>query len=149
MKVIFIKDQPGAGKKGEIKDVSDGYAANFLIPKGFAAVATQEILARIAKEAKEAQTKNHKEILRTQGLKNDLEKKVFVIKVKVGGKGQVFGGVHEKDIAQAVTDKTQIEIAKNQIEINSPIKQIGEHKAKVKLGTGIVANIKINVEASN
>ena len=147
MKVIFIKDVPGQGRRCEIKEVSEGYASNFLIPKKFAQLATAEIQQKISKESKEAEDKKLKEIEKLQNLKQDLEKRVFTVKVKVGDKGQVFGGVHEKDIAQAVGQKTDTNIDRHQVEISAPIKQIGPHQIKLKLAGGIIANLKINVEA--
>ena len=147
MKIIFIKDFQGGGKKGEIKDVSEGYAKNFLIAKGFARVATVDIQNKIAKEAKEALGKRQKELDKLQALRQDLEKRIFVVKVKVGDKGQVFGGVHEKDVAKVISDKTGGAVEKNQVEIPAAIKQLGEHQVKVKLSGGIIASVKIKVEA--
>jgi large subunit ribosomal protein L9 len=148
MKIIFIKDVAGAGKKGEVKDVNEGYARNFLIAKGFAQIATADIQNKIAKEAREAETKKQKEIGKLLELKQDLEKRLFTLKVKVGDKGQVFGGVHEKDIATLISSKISHPLEKNQVEITLAIKQLGEHQIKVKLGGGITANVKINVEAA-
>lgn len=147
MKVIFVKELSGTAKKGEIKDVSDGYAKNFLIAKGFAQAATADIIARVEKEAREAKVKDERKLGKLQELKLDLEKRIFSVKVKVGDKGQVFGGVHEKDIAQAVSDKMGQQIDRHQIEISSAIKELGEHQVKLKLAAGIIASIKINVEA--
>jgi large subunit ribosomal protein L9 len=147
MKIIFLKDVPGQGKRGEIKEVSSGFAENFLIKKGFAQVATADIQNKIAKEAKEAEIKKLKEIEKLQVLKQDLEKRVFTVKVKVGDKGQVFGSVHEKDIAAVISGKINHPVEKSQVEIPSAIKELGEHQVKVKLAGGIIANVKINVEA--
>ncbi len=149
MKVIFVKELSGTAKKGEIKDVNNGYAQNFLIAKGYAQIATAEIQAKIVKEAKEAETKKLKEIEKLQALKLDLEKRVFTIKVKVGDKGQIFGSVHEKDISSSISSKLNYPLEKNQIAIENPIKQIGEHLVKIKLGGGISANVKIKVEAGS
>ena len=148
MKIIFIKDQPGAGKKGEIKDVNDGYAKNFLIAKGFAVVATAEIQAKVAKEKKEADIKRLKEIGKLEALKTDLEKRVFTLKIKVGDKGQIFSGVHEKDILAAVNSKMGLSLEKNQILLDKPIKELGEHKVKVKLAANLPATISLDVEAA-
>lgn len=148
MKIIFLKDTPGQGKKGQIKDVTSGFAENFLIPKGLAQVATADIQARLAKEAKEAEAKNQKDLDKLQSLKIEMEKRTFTVKVKVGEKGQIFGSVHEKDIAAAISAKLNHQLEKNQIEIGGAIKQIGEHQVKVKLGRGIIAGVKINVEAA-
>lgn len=146
MKVLFIKDVLGGPKRGQIKDVSDGYAQNFLIPKGFAQIATPEIIARIEKEGKEAEAKKLKEIEKLKHLKAEMEKREFAVKVKVGDKGQVFGGVHEKDIAKAVGEKMGMAIDKSQVELSGIIKEIGMHEAKLNLSSGIIAKIKINIE---
>ena len=79
--------------------------------------------------------------------KADLEKRVFVFKVKVGDKGQIFSGVHEKDVVSAINSKTGLNLEKNQVELGSIVKGLGMHSAKVKLAPGIVANIQLNVEA--
>ena len=147
MKIIFIKDHPGTGKKGEVKEVNDGYAKNFLIAKGFAQIATPEIIAKVAKEAKEAVAKKNRELEKLAAAKADLEKRVFVFKVKVGDKGQIFSGVHEKDVVSAINSKTGLNLEKNQVELGSIVKGLGMHSAKVKLAPGIVANIQLNVEA--
>jgi len=147
MKVIFIKDAPGQGRKGEIKEVSEGYAHNFLIPKGFAQTATADIQAKIAKESKEAEAKKQKESVRLLQFKADMEKRTFAVKVKVGDKGQIFGSIHEKDIALVIASKMNIQLEKHQVELISSIKALGEHKVKVKLGSGVTATVKINAEA--
>lgn len=147
MKVIFLKDAPGQGRKGEIKEVSEGYAQNFLIPKGLAQVATADVQNKIAKEAKEAEIKKLRETEKIQKLKQEMEKRVFTVKVKTGDKGQIFGSVHEKEIAVAVSTKMGVAIEKHQIDISAPIKSVGEHQIKIKLGGGIISNAKIKVEA--
>ncbi|MCL5666878.1 MAG: 50S ribosomal protein L9 [Patescibacteria group bacterium] len=147
MKVIFLKDAPGQGRRGEIKDVSEGYARNFLIPRGFVQTATVDIQAKIAKESKEAENKRLKEIEKLRLLKSDLEKRTFTLKVKVGDKGQIFGSVHEKDVVQTINHKMNANLEKHQIALPVPIRALGEHQAKVKLGSGLEANIKLHVEA--
>ena len=147
MKVIFLKDVSGQGRRGEIKDVSEGFANNFLIAKGLAQAATAEIQAKIAKEKKESEFKQQKELSRLAQLKTEIEKRTFIVKVKVGQQGQIFGGVHEKDIASAIGGKLNRTFDKNQITIDAPIKQTGEHQVKIKLGQGIIAVAKIMVEA--
>jgi large subunit ribosomal protein L9 len=146
MKIIFIKDQPGGGKRGEIKEVSQGYAENFLIAKGFAKVATAEVQAKIAKEKKEAEAKAGRELERLMDAKTDLEKRTFSLAVKVGDKGQIFSGVHDKDIAEAINKKMDLNLDRRAVELSKPIKELGEHKVKVKIGFGITANINIKVE---
>ncbi len=146
MKIIYIKDQPGGGKKGEIKEVSEGYASNFLIPKGFARVATVDVQAKIAKEQKEAQAKANKEQERVLAHKQDLEKRTFTLNVKVGDKGQIFSGVHDKDIAETINKKMDLNIDRHAVELSKPIKELGEHTVKLKLGAGVTASIKIKID---
>jgi large subunit ribosomal protein L9 len=146
MKIILLKDFSGVGRKGEIKIVSDGYAHNFLIPKKIAQPASAEIEAKIAKEAREAAQKRERDAVKINELKKDLEKRQFTLRVKVGEKGQVFGGVHEKGVAEAVSEKVGIAVLKNQVILDGNIKELGTHSAKINLGGGIVANIKLNLE---
>jgi len=84
--------------------------------------------------------------VRLQSAKQDLEKRVFTIKVKVGDKGQIFSGVHEKDVLSAVNGKTNLSLEKNQVDLTKPIKELGEHQVKLKLASGITASIKIKIE---
>jgi large subunit ribosomal protein L9 len=146
MKIILIKDVSGVGKRGDVKEVSEGYASNFLIPKGFAQVVSQQLQAKLAKEAQEAAAKHQKELVRLQLLKIEMEKRTFTVKVKVGDKGQVFGSVHEKDIAKVIGEKMNLAMEKNQIELVAPIKTLGIHQIKIKLGSGTLATTKINLE---
>lgn len=146
MKIIFLKDQPGSGKKGEIKEVSDGYAKNFLIAKNIAQPATPQIIAKVQKEAKEHEVKKTKELERQKNLKLEIEKKQFNLKVKVGDKGQFFGSIQEKDIAKAISEKMQIVLEKHQVEIETPIKALGDHLVGVKLGPGLLAKVKIHID---
>ncbi len=146
MKVYFIKDSPQGGKKGDIKEVSDGYGANFLIAKGFAVPATPQIIAKIEKEGREAEDKRIKDLKKLEALKQNLEKRIFTVKVKVGDKGQIFGGIHEKEIAEKLSRESGISIEKSQISLSAPLKTLGEHKIKVKLAGNLEAGIKILVQ---
>ena len=143
MKVIFLKNLSNISVKGEIKEVSDGYANNFLIPKGFAKTATQTLLAQIAKEEQEAREKLKRAASKLEELKKELEKREFTIKVKMGDKGQIFGGVHEKDIAKAVSNKMGTKIEKNQVIISEDFKQLGARTVKIKLGNGLLSQLKL------
>lgn len=142
MKVILTKPVSGLGKIGEIKEVSDGYGNNFLIKKGLARLATKEAVGRRLKEDKEAQGKQEKEVGKLQTLKANLEKQKFTMPVKVGPQGQIFGGVHEKEIADLLNKKLSANIEKHQIH-TTPLKELGEHKVKIKLGNGLNAETTI------
>ena len=147
MKVILLKDIPQIGRKGEIKEVSDGYATNFLFKHKFGAPATKEVQDKSARAKADAKAREAKDVKRAEDAKRDLEKRVFSLKVKVGDKGQIFGGIHEKDIVAAINSKTNFGIDKSQITEHTSIKALGEHKITVKLGKGQKAQITLNIEA--
>jgi large subunit ribosomal protein L9 len=146
MKVIFLKDVPKLGRAGEIKDVSKGHANNFLIKQGLAKPATAAVQQHVAKEAKEAAARKDKELARLQRIKADLEKRTFTLKVKVGDKGQVFGGIHEKDIIAVIKEKTGVELEKHHIDAHHGMKSLGIHEITIKLGSNIVAKTKIDLQ---
>lgn len=147
MKVILLKDVAKIGKRGQICEVSDGYAKNFLLAKKLASVATPDVQAKVAKESREQEDKKKRQSSKLLDLKKDIETKTFTIKVKVGDKGQIFGGAHEKDIVQVINAKLGSNFEKNTIHIDHPIKQLGSHKVSLKLGSGVVAVANINIEA--
>lgn len=147
MKVILLTDVPKIGRKGELKDVSDGFANNMLIRKGLAALATKEAQAMLAKETKGKTAAQEKAQRQAERDKAELERRTFAVKVKVGDKGQLFSGVHEKDIAAAIYQKTKIQIDPHKIDAHHGIKKLGEHIINIKLGQGITAKTKINLEA--
>lgn len=147
MKVILLTDVAKIGRKGELKEVSDGLARNMLIRKGLAVIATQEAQNKLVKEQKEKSSAKEREISKAAQTKAELERRTFTVKVKTGDKGQVFGGVHEKDIAAAIYQKTKLTVEKSQIDAHKGIKQLGEHTINIKLGSGIIAKTKINLES--
>lgn len=146
MKIILLKDIPKIGKKGHVSEVNDGYAKNFLIAKKLAAPATPEIQARVAKEAKEATDKHERSTAKLKELKAELEKRTFSIQVKMGDKGQIFGGAHDKDIIEVINKKLGSALDKHTVQLNRPIKNLGAHTVTLKLGSGITAQTTINIE---
>ncbi len=147
MKVILLTDIPKVGRRGEIKEVSNGLANNMLIPKKLAVIATKEAETKHTQEQKNQNVAKQKALKMAENHKVDLERRTFTVKVKVGDKGQVFSGVHEKDIAAAIFQKTKIELEKHQIDAHHGIKTLGKHVVNIKLGQGVTAKAKINLEA--
>lgn len=144
MEVIFIKDLKNQGKKGQIKNVKDGYAENFLIKKGYAVMKTKENLAKLEHEQKNkaAQEAANKQI--AQDLKSKLDKVVIEFKVKTGEGDKVFGSISVKQVKDEL-QKQNFKIDKSQIEITSPIASLGFHNVDIKLYPGIIATIKVHL----
>jgi len=144
MKVLLIKDVKGLGKAGEIKNAKDGYARNFLIPKGFAKLATDEVVKEWQEEQKRKQEELEKELAKLNELKKKIESITLHIKHKLGANGQLYGAITNKEVAEHLQQKG-IEIDKKHIEMKQ-IKSVGEYSVDVKLGHGIHAELKLVVE---
>ena len=145
MKVILLADVKGTGKKGEMHDVSDGYARNFLFPKKLAQPATSQSIGEM--KARQESNKFHmdQEMAQAKELAEQLDKTDVVIHVKAGSTGRLFGAVTTKEIADAICEKTKIEIDKKKIAIDGDIKVYGDYEATIKLHSGVSAKIKVNV----
>ena len=145
MKVLLIKDVQGLGKVGEVKEVKDGYGKNFLIGKGFAKHATQEVLARHAASVRKHQEDEQKELERLKMISTQLEKLKIDIVKKIGKNNHLFGAVTKDEITQALKLQHDIEIDKKHIVSKENIKSIGEHNIDLKLGHGLKATLHVNV----
>lgn len=145
MKVIFTEDVKGKGKKGEMKDVADGYARNFLIPKGLAAEATTDTIntMKLKKKANDARIEEEKAQARAAAEK--LKGAQVVIKAKAGESGKLFGSVTSQEISDALKEQFGIEIEKNRIVQGDPIKSYGSYTIKAKLGYEISGDINLIV----
>ena len=144
MKVIFIKDLKNQGKKGEIKEVKDGYAKNFLIKNGYAIKETKESLKILERENKEAKTLDENLTKEAKVLKQNLEKEKITFTVKTGTNDKVFGSISAKQIKDKLDEKYKID--KKQIILKNPISSLGFHKVEIHLYKDIIAKIKIEVK---
>ncbi len=148
MKVILIKDLKGTGRAGEIVNVSDGYARNFLFPKGIAKEASEQNL-NIAKQQQKANEKRRMlELLSAEEAAKKLSGLKVVIMAKSGENGRLFGSVTAKEISEAIMKQHGIEIDKKKIVMNEHIKELGELKLQIKVHAGISADIAVSVEAA-
>lgn len=147
MKVILTQDVKAQGKKGQIVNVSDGYARNFLFPKGLAVVADAKAMADI--KNKEAAQQHRIEVERAEAkeLAKKLEPVVIKLKLQAGPDGRLFGSVTSKDIAEELEKLTGIKLDKKKIMLDDPIKSFGTYSVDVKLYTEIHG--KINVVVSD
>ena len=146
MKVILKQDVKSIGKKDEIHEVSDGYARNYLLPRGLAAAADANALntARTKSEAKahhEAEAKAAAEDLAAK-----IKGQIITVKVKGGASGKLHGKVTGKDVADQLTRLTGTEIDKKKVEMPSNSKEFGTYDAQIRLHAGVVAPFKIKVE---
>jgi len=143
MEVIFIKDLKNQGKKGQIKNVKDGYAENFLIKNGYAVLKTKENLAKLNHELKKKEELDLENQKTAKELKNKLDKVVLEFKVKTGQGDKVFGSISIKQIKEEL-DKLGYKIEKSMIEHTS-IASLGFHNVEITLYPNIVAIIKVHV----
>ena len=145
MKVILTQDVRAQGKKGQIIDVSDGYARNFLFPKGLAVAADNKALNEI--KNKEAAAKHKIEVERAEAreLAAKLEPVVIKLKLQAGPDGRLFGSVTSKDIAEALEKEYKISIDKKKIQLDDPIKSFGSFTIDVKLYQDVVGKLNVLV----
>ncbi len=146
MKVLLIKDVKSLGKKGEVKEVKDGYGKNFLIGKGFARHATPEILAQHAQDEIIVAENLEKEVGILKEIAKKLDKCEIIITKKLGQNGHIFGSVTKDEIANALQEQHNIEIDKKHINEKHAIKTIGEHDLDFKLGHGLHAVLHVDVQ---
>lgn len=143
MKVIFLKDLKGQGKKGEIKEVKDGYG-NFLIKNNIASLANEANLKHYNTVKSKQELEENLFIKECEKLKEQLEKLKINIKVKVGAQDRVFGSVSTKQIVTELK-KLNYDIDKNKIKLDHPLSSLGTHVVNVELHKKVIANIKINL----
>ena len=145
MKVIFIKDLKGQGKTGEEKNISDGYAKNFLIPKGYAIEATASNLNDFKGKKESEKFRKQQEIAEAETLKEKIEKISLEICVKTGNNGKLFGSITNKEISDKLKSDFGLSIDKKKIVLSDTIKTTGKYNIDIKLYQGISANLSVEV----
>ena len=145
MRVIFLKDVKGQGKKGEIKEVKDGYAQNFLIAKGFAEKLTEQSLGKYQREKKHEAEVDQEMRQQAEQLKNKLKDVKVSFKVKTGAGDKVFGSVSAKQIKDEL-EKHGYKIDKKQIDLDHALSSLGFHDVKINLYKEVYAKINVQLE---
>lgn len=145
LKVILLQDIRDFGGKGEVKNASDGYARNFLVPRGLAKIATPQAVAELEKEKAGKEKKAAAEISRNKESAAKLGKIEIKFSAKSSDGRAIFGSIGAQKIVEALKEKG-FEIDKSRIDLKSPLKTIGEHLVGISFGAGIEAKVKVLVE---
>jgi len=148
MKVILQEDVKALGKKGQVVEVKDGYARNFLFPKNLAVEATAGNLKEIERQQKIKDQEKQQELEAAQKLAKKLDNLEVALQVKSGDNGKLFGAVTSKDIAKSIEKAMKLKIDKRKIELKENIKTLGTYPVNIKLHPEVTVEIKVKVEAS-
>ena len=146
MKVILLQDVKGKGKKGQMIEISDGYARNYMLPKKLAIEATADAVNTMRMNDKAAAEKAAKERAEALEISKRLRDMTLIVKAKGGGAGRLFGSVTNQEIADALKANSGITLDKRKIVISDPIKNIGTYTVQCKLGYEITAPLTVKIE---
>ena len=146
MKVILLQDVKGKGKKGQMLEISDGYARNYLLPRKLAVGATADAVNTKKMNDKAAAEKAAKERAEALETSHKLRELTLVVTAKGGGAGRLFGSVTNQEIADALKEKSGIVLDKRKIVISDPIKSVGTYTVQCKLGYEITAPLTVKIE---
>lgn len=148
MKVILKQDVKNLGKKDSVIDVNDGYARNYLIPRGLAAEATAAALNEVKIKNEALKHRKENELAEAKNLAAKMSGMVVTVKSKAGANGKLFGSITGKDIADQLKVQHKLDIDKKMIVLPEAIKTLGETEVEIKLYTGVSTRIKVRVENS-
>jgi large subunit ribosomal protein L9 len=146
VRVILKAEVRGLGRTGEIKDVADGYARNYLLPKGLAIEATGGELKVLAQERQTEKTKKDHAHQDAEELAKRLGQVTLVFKLKAGEQGKTFGSVTAKEVADALKKEAKADIDKTKIVLHEPLRSLGIHKVEVRLLSDVRANVTVAIE---
>ena len=148
MKIILRSDLDGLGKRGDIVDVSDGYARNFLFPKGHALVASDGAIEQAGRMRKARDERDSSAREAATAIASTLVPKVITVQAKAGAEGKLFGSVTSADIVTAVQEQTEIELERRQVDVDS-IKTLGQHTVTASLHSDVSFPITLDVVAAD
>ena len=146
MKVILLQDVKGKGKKGQMLEVSDGYARNFMLPRKMAIEATPDAVNTMRMNDKATQERIAREKAEAMDTAKKLRELTVVVKAKGGGAGRLFGSVTNQEIADSLKNQTGIALDKRKIVLSDPIKSVGTYTVTCKLGYEITAPLSVKIE---
>jgi large subunit ribosomal protein L9 len=148
MKLILLSDVKALGKKGDLVDVAEGYARNFLLPRKLATEANKGALTMLSEQKAAKQKREAQQVAETQEMAKLLESKPVAVRAKAGGNGRLFGTVTNADIAEAISQTFSVSVDKHKIEVKNAIKALGTYPIEIRLGKNIVAKTTVSVVAA-
>ncbi len=148
MKLVLFTDVKALGRKGDVVDVADGYARNFLLPRKLAGEADKGALAQIEAQHKAQARREANELAEAKALAARIEAAKFAVRAKAGGNGKLFGAVTNADVASAIAGALSIEIDRHKIELTEQIKALGSYPVEIKLHKSVVAKAVVDVVAA-
>jgi large subunit ribosomal protein L9 len=148
LKLVLLNDIKSLGKKGDVVDVAEGYARNFLLPRKLATEADRGALAQLGSQKAAQERRDAQTLADAQALAERLKSAKLAVKAKAGGNGKLFGAVTNADVASAISDVLAIAIDKHKIELKSQIKALGSYPIEIKLHKNVVAKATVDVVAA-
>ena len=147
MKVLFLQEVSGTAKAGDVKEVTPGYARNFLFPKHLAVVADERVVDQIRQREEAARRRAEKALTEARDIDQRLRRVTVTVYSKAGEGGRLFGSVTNADIAQQLKREAGVDVDKRKIEVEPPIKSLGPHEVTVHLHADVVATVRVVVAA--
>ena len=147
MKVLLTQTVKNVGKPGDIKEVADGYARNYLIPRGLAAVATAAAVKQAESQRAAEQRREEKNVAENQKLATTLGETSVTLRARAGTQGRMYGAITAADIAAAIEQKVGRPIDRHRIEIEGPIRTLGEHKVPIRVARDLVPEVTVTIES--
>lgn len=148
MKLVLLDDVKALGRKGDVVDVADGYARNFLLPRKLAGEADRGALAQLDAQQKARERREAQELADAKALAARIEATRLAVRAKAGGSGKLFGAVTNADVASAIAGALSVEIDKHKIELTDQIKALGSYPVEIKLHKSVVAKTVVDVVAA-
>jgi large subunit ribosomal protein L9 len=147
MKVVFLEEVEGTARTGDVKNVADGFARNYLLPRKLAAPATEHYIAIASQKAtKQARRQEREDAEARERVLPLVDGRSITIEVRVGEQDKLFGSVTTRDIAEKLHEATKVELEHRQVDLKQPIREIGAHEVPVKLTRNVIATVTVNVE---
>ncbi|MGE5396409.1 MAG: 50S ribosomal protein L9 [Chitinophagales bacterium] len=146
MKLILLVDVPKLGSKGKVIDVSDGYARNYLLPKGLAVEASEARLKELDNTLKRSEQKKEKEEDKARKTAAIINQRSITIKAKCGDGGKLFGAITSKEISEAILSQFKVNVDKKKIEVKEPMRHLGEYSVTIKLHPAVHVDMNVVVK---